>query len=141
MMIVRRALAAVLLAGMALTTVACSKIQTANAVYDTIAQPASNPVPADAVILIGNSFDVLKAGAVAFARYCVANKMTPALCSVDNRRVVSQAVKAGTAARNTAEYAVNTGQPVSTGVYNAIANAVASLQSSPATSFVKGGAS
>jgi hypothetical protein len=132
-------LAAVILAIGSIGLGACGKTTAASVVYDAVAMPANATVPADAVAFIGNTFDILELGAFAFAKYCVDNGNTPAPCAVKNRRIISQAVRTGRAARNTAEYAVNNGQPVGVGVYNAIVDAVHALQSSPAQQFATQG--
>lgn len=114
---------------------ACSHSTAAGAVFDAVTMSANSQVPADAVTVMGNTFDILEIGAYTFARYCVDNKQTPAPCSVNNRRLIVKAVKSGRAARNAAEAAVNNGQPVGVGVYNALRDAVGALQNSPVQQF------
>lgn len=110
---------------LALSLGACSTLQ-------TFTQVATATVPANVVVPAANAFDILKAGATNYGKYCIANKMTPAICSADARRVVVKAVRAGTGARNQLEASLASGQPAASSVYNVLVAAVTSLQASPA---------
>lgn len=113
------------------------KIDLATGVYTAVTETT---VPASVVIPAANAFDVLKAAATNFARYCIKNQMLPSVCSADIRRGVIRAVRSGTAARNQLEVSVETGQPALGSVYNVLVAAVNGLKASPAnTSEFTGG--
>lgn len=103
----------------------CAGIQS---VY-TLATTAT--VPASSVVIAANSFDALKATAVNYGLYCVAQKFPQPICSAANRRAVIRAVNAGTAARIQLEASINTGQPAIATVYNSLIAAVNMLTASP----------
>lgn len=109
------------------------KIDFATGVYETV---TTTTVPADVVIPAANTFDILKAGATNYGRYCIAQKDTtgswPGICAAEFRRGVIKAVRAGTAARNQLESSVETGQPAAASIYNVLVSAVTSLKASPA---------
>lgn len=110
---------------LALSLGACANLQT---LY-TVATTAT--VPASTVIIAANSFDALKATAINYANYCVAQKFPQPICSAANRRSVIKSVNAGTAARVQLEASINTGQPALSTVYNALVGAVNTLTASP----------
>lgn len=91
-------------------------------------------VPAEAVIPVANTFNILKAAATNYGRYCIQKSMQPAICSADIRRNVIRAVRAGTGARNQLEASVRNGTPALSSIYNVLVSAVTSLQTSPAAS-------
>lgn len=122
----RNLIAAVLLA---LSVAGCAQLQTANNLYKFAVETT---VPASAVIPAANAFDILKAGATNYARYCITNAMTPSICSADIRRKVVKYVRAGTSARNTLEASVRSNAPASATIYNLLVEAVSGLQLSPA---------
>ncbi len=105
------------------------KIDLAPGVYTAVTE---TQVPASAVVPLANSFDILKAAATNFARYCISKQMAPSICSVDIRRNVVRAVRSGTKARDQLEVSVETGQPALGSVYNVLVAAVNGLKSSPA---------
>lgn len=107
------------------------QIEFAAGVYTTVTE---TEVPAKFVVPLANSFDILKAAATNYARYCIKQQMAPAICSADIRRQVVRAVRSGTAARNQLEVSLETGQPALGSVYNVLVSAVNGLKSSPATS-------
>ena len=88
-------------------------------------------VSAGNVVIAANAFDALKATAINYGNYCVAQHFPRPVCSASNRRSVIRAVNAGTAARIQLEASINTGQPALATVYNVLIAAVNSLQTSP----------
>lgn len=103
----------------------CAGLQT---VY-TLATTAT--VPVTDVVIAANSFDALKATAINYGRYCIAQKFPQPICSAANRRGIIRAVNAGTAARIQLEASISTGQPAIATVYNALISAVNALTASP----------
>lgn len=91
-------------------------------------------VPASVVIPAANAFDILKASATNYGRYCISKQMAPAVCSASTRRIVIKAVRLGTGARNQLEASVASGQPAAASIYNVLVAAVTDLQASPAAS-------
>lgn len=116
---------------LALSLAGCASLQ---GIY-TLATTAT--VPAGTVVIAANSFDALKATAINYGNYCVAQKFPQPVCSADNRRTVIKSVNAGTAARIQLEASINTGQPAISTVYNTLVSAVNALTASPINS-VKG---
>lgn len=100
----------------------------------TIQQVATSEVPASVVIPAANTFNVLKAAATNYGRYCVANRMPEPVCSASNRRAVIRFVRSGTSARNQLENSVENGTPAAASVYNLLVSAVQGLQGTPVTS-------
>ena len=113
------------------------KADTATGVYRTVTE---STVPPETVIPAANAFDILKAGAVNYGRYCIKMKMQPAICDASIRRVVIKSVRAGTNARNQLEASVEQKQPALSSIYNVLVAAVSNLQNSPAAGaeFVEG---
>ena len=109
----------------------CANLQS---IY-TLATTAT--VPASTVVITANAFDALKATAINYANYCVAQKFPQPVCSAANRRSVIKAVNAGTAARVQLEASLTTSQPALSTVYNSLVAAVNALTASPINS-VKG---
>lgn len=122
----------VLLLGLVLA--GCTQLQAIQGIY-TAATTAT--VPAGTVVITANAFDALKATAVNYGQYCIAQKFPLPICSAGNRRIVVKAIRAGTAARVQLEASLTTGQPAVASVYNVLVAAVNSLQTSP-ISTVKG---
>ena len=91
----------------------------------------TSTVPASSVVIAANSFDALKATAINYGNYCIAQKFPQPVCSAANRRSVIKAVNAGTAARNALESSMNTGQPALSTAYNTLISAVNVLTASP----------
>lgn len=120
------------LTAIALVLGGCSTLGTLGAVYQTVTETT---VPASVVVPAANAFDILKAGATNYGRYCIANKMAPAICSASIRRTVIQTVRSGTAARNQLETSVATGQPALGSVYNVLVSAVNGLKATPAANY------
>lgn len=100
----------------------------------TLQQVSTATVPASVVIPAANAFDILKAAATNYGRYCIQQKMAPAICDASTRRIVVKAVRAGTGARNQMEISVANNQPAIASVYNVLVAAVQSLQASPVVS-------
>ena len=116
----------------------CAQLQTAlNDIQATYTFATTATVEAGQVGIVANAFDALKATAVNYSNYCVAQKFPQPVCSASNRRIVIKAVNAGSSARIQLESAINTGQPATATLYNALVAAVQSLQSSAIKS-VKG---
>jgi hypothetical protein len=88
-------------------------------------------VSAGTVVEAANAFDALKATAVNYGQYCVAQKFPQPICSAANRRTVIKAVNSGTAARVQLEASINTGQSALSTVYNTLVAAVNALSASP----------
>lgn len=110
---------------LALSLGGCASLQN---VY-TLATTAT--VPVGTVVITANAFDALKATAINYANYCVAQKFPQPTCSAANRRSVIKAVNAGTAARVQLEASINTTQPALSTVYNTLVAAVNALTASP----------
>ncbi len=97
-------------------------------------QVATTTVPASVVIPAANAFDILKAAATNYGRYCIQQKMAPSICDASTRRIVVKAIRAGTGARNQMEVSVANNQPALASIYNVLVSAVQSLQASPVVS-------
>ena len=110
-----------------LTLAGCQNWTAITQAYQTV---TTATVPASTVIIAANAFDALKATAINYGQYCVAQKMVPTICSAANRRVVVKAVRAGTAARVQLEASITNNQPATATVYNALVAAVTALQTS-----------
>jgi hypothetical protein len=110
---------------LALPLGACAGLQT---IY-TAATTAT--VSAGQVVIAANAFDALKATAINYANYCVAQKFPQPTCSAANRRAVIKAVNTGTAARIALEASINTGQSAASTIYNTLVAAVNTLTASP----------
>jgi len=117
-----------------LVVLALSLSLTGCASLETFQQVATATVPASVVIPAANAFDILKAAATNYGRYCIQQKMAPSICAADVRRVVIKAVRSGTGARNQMEASVATGQPALASIYNVLVSAVQSLQASTVVS-------
>ena len=89
-------------------------------------------VPASVVVPVANSFNILKAGATNYGRYCIQQKMKPWACDATFRRNVIRAVRMGTDARNQMTGSLERGDPAAASVYNLLVSAVNQLKSSPA---------
>lgn len=101
------------------------------ALLQTVKQVATAEVPANVVIPVANSFDVLKSFATSYGKYCIAQQMAPAICSADNRRKVIKFVRSGARARDQLEASVTNGVPAAASVYNVLVAAVQGLQGTP----------
>ena len=116
----------------------CAQLQTAlDDIRATYTFATTTTVAPGQVAIVANAFDALKATAVNYGNYCIAQKFPQPVCSASNRRIVIKAVNAGTAARIQLEAAISTGQPATATLYNALVAAVQSLQGSAINS-VKG---
>ena len=117
-----------------LTVAGCAglqqKLEIATGVYKTVTETT---VPASAVIPTANAFNILKAGATNYGRYCIQQDMVPSICSASNRRIVVKAVRAGTKARKQLVASIEQNQPALSSVSNVLVAAVQDLQKSPAT--------
>jgi hypothetical protein len=109
----------------AVTLGGCAGLQT---IYTAATSATVSP---GQVVIAANAFDALKATAVNYANYCVAQKFPQPTCSATNRRSVIKAVNAGTAARVQLEASINTGQSALSTVYNTLVAAVNTLTASP----------
>lgn len=121
---------------LALSLGGCANLQAVTGAFQTVTETT---VPAAAVIPAANAFDILKAGATNYGRYCIQQNMGPSICSAMTRRVVIKAIRSGTAARNQLEASVINGQPALSSIYNVLVAAVTNLQKTPAanTQFVE----
>ena len=126
-----RIVAALLAVGLALAGCAGlqQRLDSISGVYTAVTETT---VPASVVIPTANAFNILKAGATNYARYCIMQKMAPAICSAATRRIVVKAVRAGTRARDQMEASVESNQPALSSIYNLLVAAVNDLKSSPA---------
>jgi len=96
----------------------------------------SAKVPAEAVLVAVNSFDIIREGATGYLVYCKTHLSQP-VCSRGNRRLVIRYGRQGTVARNRLEDAISEGQPAGPrDLYDALISATSSLKSSPAQQFV-----
>lgn len=100
----------------------------------TVQQVATAEVPASVVIPAANTFNILKGGAISYGRYCIQEKMVPAICEAGIRRNVIKAVRVGTGARDRMVASVESGQPAASSVYNLMVGAIDDLKASPAAS-------
>lgn len=92
--------------------------------------------PAQALVA-ANAFDAAEAGATAYLVYCKSSLGTPA-CSAGNRRNVIKYTRAGRAARNQIETAIQTQSSVPGVLYNSLVAAVNNLKTTPAANYVGG---
>lgn len=106
-------------------------IEIATGVYTTVTETT---VPASVVIPAANTFNILKAGATNYGRYCIQQRMVPSICSADIRRNVIRAVRSGTKARDQMVSSVELGEPALSSIYNVMIAAVNGLKQSPAAS-------
>lgn len=97
-----------------------------------VQQVATATVPPEVVIPAANTFNILKGGATNYGRYCIQEKMAPAICSAANRRAVIKAVRVGTGARDRMMVNYENNTPVASSVYNLVVGAIGDLKNSPA---------
>lgn len=116
------------LLAVALMLAGCAQMEVATGVYQKVTETT---VPAATVIPTANAFDILKIAATNYGSYCIQQKMAPAPCSADTRRIVIKAVRSGTAARKQLEDSVISGQPAVASIYNVLVAAVQGLQKTP----------
>lgn len=102
----------------------CSTLQTLQQVAGTAVTPTQ-------ALVAANAFDAAESGATAYLVYCKTN-LTTAACSATNRRAVISYTRAGRAARNQIETAIQTSSSVPATVYNALVAAVTNLKATPA---------
>lgn len=126
----RIAIAASLAMGLGLG--GCAEFNKAQQIVSTAVTTA---VPAEVVTPAANSFNILKAAATNYGRYCIKNEMAPAVCSADTRRKVVQFVRSGTIARDQLVANLEDGKPALSTVYNLLITAVDGLSASPVVSF------
>lgn len=107
------------------------KLDLASGAY-TFATEAT--VPAAVVVPVANTFDILKAGATNYGRYCIQQRMAPSICSADIRRIVVKAVRSGTGARDQLKASLRSGTPAAASIFNVLVAAVNGLQATPASS-------
>jgi len=100
----------------------------------TVQQVATATAPPEAVIPAANTFDILKGAAVNYGRYCIQQKMAPAVCEAGIRRNVIKAVRVGAGARDRMVASYESGSPVAASVYNLVVGAIGDLKNSPAAS-------
>lgn len=113
---------------LALSLGGCATIQTLQQVAGTTVTPTQ-------AIVAANAFDAAESGATAYLVYCKAN-LTTAVCSADNRRAVLKYTRAGRAARNQIETAIQTQTSVPAELYNTLVAAVTNLKATPAANYV-----
>lgn len=127
-----RIIGAILVAGLSLA--GCARfektLEIASGVYKVATETT---VPAEVVIPTANAFNILKAGATNYGRYCIQQQMVPSICSATTRRYVIRAVRAGTRARDQMTASVERGEPALSSIYNVLVAAVNDLKVSPAS--------
>lgn len=109
---------------LALALGGCSTIQTLQQVAGTAVTPTQ-------ALVASNAFDAAESAATAYLVYCKSN-LTTAACTAGNRRSVIQYTRAGRAARNQIETAIQTSSTIPATVYNALVAAVTNLKATPA---------
>ncbi len=107
----------------------CSTLQTLTAVTTATVTPTQ-------ALVAANAFDAIESSATAYLVYCKAN-LSSAVCSAPNRRSVISYTRAGRAARNQIETAIQTQTSIPSAVYKSLVAAVTNLKATPA---VNGGA-
>lgn len=107
------------------------KIDIATGIYTAAVETT---VPANVVIPTANAFDILKAGATNYGKYCIAQNFVPSICDANVRRAVIKSVRAGTAARKQMKGSLRNNEPAASSIYNVLVAAVQGLQTSPAAS-------
>lgn len=98
----------------------------------TVQQVATATVPPEVVMPAANTFNILKGGATNYGRYCIQEKMAPAICNAGSRRAVIKAVRVGTGARDRMMANYESDTPVASSVYNLVVGAIGDLKNSPA---------
>lgn len=88
-------------------------------------------VPANVVIPAAYAFDAVKATATNYGEYCIQEKMVPAICSIDTRRIVVKSMRSGTAARNALKSSIANNTPALSTAYNAMVEAMDALKAQP----------
>lgn len=126
---IRNAIAVALIA---FGLVGCANIQ-------KVIDVANATVPPTQVIQAANGFNILKGAATRYGQYCVQQKMAPAICSADTRRIVIKSVRAGTNARDRMTDSIVNGTPAAASVYNLLVGAIDDLKNSPVHSPQFGG--
>lgn len=121
----------------AITLAGCQNgaLQKFEHIYDIA---TTSTVPADQVRVAATTFDILKGTVDNFAAFCVKNHFTPPGCDIDTRRKISQAIRTGTKIRSSLRGSLATNQPVLSTVYNALIDAVDTIQATPAATFTGG---
>jgi len=100
--------------------------------FQAVKEIATATVPPEVVMPAANTFDILKGAAVNYGRYCIKEKMAPAMCNVASRRAVIKAVRVGTGARDRMVANYENDTPVASSVYNLVVGAISDLKNSPA---------
>lgn len=107
----------------------CAQIQ-------TLEQVATASVTPTQALIAANAFNGAESGATGYLVYCKAN-LTTSQCSADNRRAVIKYTRAGRAARNQVETAIQSGSAsVPSVIYNSLVAAVDNLKTTPAANYV-----
>lgn len=119
---------AIAIALLALSLGGCSTLQTLEQVAGTSVTPTQ-------ALVAANAFDAAESGATAYLVYCKSNLST-AVCGADNRRAVLKYTRAGRAARNQIETAIQTQTSIPAAVYNTLVAAVTNLKATPAANYV-----
>lgn len=134
----RQAIAALVIGLLTLSSVSCTpaeleRFQSLQTVASTV---VSTKVPAKAILVAINAFDIIRTGATGYLVYCRSHLGQP-VCVASNRRLVIKYGRQGTLARSSLEAAIGEGDPAGPmDVYNALIAATASLKTSPAQQFV-----
>lgn len=110
----------------------CAQLKTAlNEFKSVYTYATTTTVSSGQAAIVANAYDTLKATAVNYGNYCVAEKFPKPVCSASNRRAVIKAVRAGDAARAQIEAPITTGQPVAATLYNTLVAVIQQLQAAP----------
>jgi len=88
-------------------------------------------VKPEVVIAAAYAFDAVKATATNYGEYCIQQKMAPAICAADTRRVVVKSIRAGTAARDALKVNIANNTPALATTYNAMVEALHALEAQP----------
>ncbi len=116
----------------AIAGLALLALMTGCSTLSTVQQVATATVPAEVVIPAANTFNILKGAATNYGRYCIQQRMAPAICEAGTRRIVIKAVRVGTSARDQMASNLENGTPAASSVFNLMVRAIDDLKNSPA---------
>ena len=121
-----------ILAAVGLSLGGCAQLKNAfNEIKGAYTYATTTTVSSGQAAIVANAYDTLKATAVNYGNYCIAQKFPHPVCSASNRRAVIKAVRAGDAARAQIEAPIITGQPVTATIYNTLVAVIQQLQATP----------
>jgi hypothetical protein len=121
-----------ILAAVGLSLGGCAQLNTALNEFKSVYTYATTAtVSSGQAAIVANAYDTLKATAVNYGNYCIAQHFPKPVCSAGNRRIVIKAVRAGDAARAQIELPITTGQPVTATIYNTLVAVIKDLQAAP----------